>query len=172
MNSFDQMVVFFTLWLQPLQPVFILNYFIAIHLKNFYILKTYDIYWMIYLCLIYLSILLIFYNCSYGTGLVLYTVLNIFIMCLLHRCGSTSCLYHIGLSIFSATLWDPSHRISLCPSCDNMAVLHQCYWIIQYLPLESSCLSGTLSILHVQIPEKDSERRLDVLGWHLVMHNR
>lgn len=97
---------------------------------------------------------------------------NLFFISLIHRCGSTNCLYHLGLFILSTTLWDPPDWISLCPSSDNLALLHKCYWTIQYLPLESSCLSSAFSLLHVQIPKEDSERRLDVLGWHFVMHNR
>lgn len=53
-----------------------------------------------------------------------------------------------------------------------MAFVHQFYWLIQYFPLESSCLSSTFSSLYVPIFEKNSERGLDVFGWNLVVYNR
>lgn len=52
-----------------------------------------------------------------------------------------------------------------------MAVLHKHHRTVQHLLLESPCVPSTLSSLHVQIFEEDTETRLDVIGWDSAMHN-
>lgn len=47
-----------------------------------------------------------------------------------------------------------------------------CTWSLQHHPLEPTCLSSPLAILYVQIFKEDKKGRLDVLGWHSVVHHR
>ncbi|KAH8480592.1 hypothetical protein H0E87_030755, partial [Populus deltoides] len=87
-------------------------------------------------------------------------------------CSSSNHLLHLGVPFCTSTLRHASGGISLCASCFGMATVHQCPWPIQYNPLEPTCLSSSFSILHVQVLEENKERRVDVFGWNIVVHNR
>ncbi|RVW42412.1 Potassium transporter 2 [Vitis vinifera] len=87
-------------------------------------------------------------------------------------CSDSYYLLHISVSICTTTLWHTSGWILLCSSCVDLATMHQCSWLIQYIPLEPTCLSSSVPILHVQILEEDEERWMDVFGWNFIVHNR
>lgn len=74
--------------------------------------------------------------------------------------------------VCSATLWDPSGGLPIRSDSYRVASLYQRDWTVQYLLLEPKRLSGPLTILYVQVLEKDSEGRLDVSGWDSALHNR
>ena len=93
-------------------------------------------------------------------------------MCGFCRCWSPGCLCHTRISVCPSTLRDPQSRVLVCTNCDHMAFVHQFHWCIQHLPLESPCLSSTLSVLHVQIFKEDPKGRLDVLGRYTIVYDR
>lgn len=77
-----------------------------------------------------------------------------------------------GILVLLTTLRDPPDWFCVRAYCDNMAILYKCHWTIQHLLLESPCIQSTLSLLHVQVLEKDPKRWLDVLGWDSFVYNR
>lgn len=87
-------------------------------------------------------------------------------------CSDSFYLLHINVSICTTTLWHTSGWILLCSSCVDLAAMHKCFWLIQYIPLEPTCLSSSVPILHVQILKEDEERWMDVFGWNFIVHNR
>lgn len=91
---------------------------------------------------------------------------------MLCRYRSPDCLRDTGVLVLPSTLRDTPNRIPICTSSDNLAFLHQCHRSVQYRTLESVCLQGALSLLHVQILEEDTTRWLDVVGRDSAMHNR
>ncbi|KAH9605084.1 hypothetical protein KSS87_010939 [Heliosperma pusillum] len=88
------------------------------------------------------------------------------------RYRSASGLCNFDLVVRITTLWYSSRRVSVCSNRDNMASVHQLNWCVQHCALESPCVSSSLSILYVQVFEKNSKRRMDVFGWHPAVHDR
>lgn len=81
-------------------------------------------------------------------------------------------MHNSDLPFWTATLWDPPCRFPIRTGCSHMALVYQCDWGLQHLPLEPTCLPSAISLLHVQVFEKDSEKWVDVLGWNSAMYNR
>ena len=88
------------------------------------------------------------------------------------RCRSPGRLCHISNPICTSTLRNPSSRVSVRTGCNYLARVYKFDRAVQYLLLESPCLSSTLPILYVQIFEEDPKGRLDVPGRHPVMYDR
>ena len=95
-----------------------------------------------------------------------------FFRLLMCRCCCSDHLLYISMLVCIATLWHSSSWILVCTGCSCLVAVPQCTWLIQHCSLESTCLSSTFSILHVQVFEEDQEERLDVLGWNFAVHNR
>ncbi|VAI78414.1 unnamed protein product [Triticum turgidum subsp. durum] len=56
------------------------------------------------------------------------------------------------------------HKIHFRPDRDRMASMHKHDWCLQYCEMGASCVSSVISVLHVQVLEENTERRLDVTG--------
>lgn len=81
-------------------------------------------------------------------------------------------MHNSDLPFRTATLRDPPYRFPIRTDCSHMALVYQSNWALQHLPLEPACLPSTISLLHVQVFEKDSEKWVDVLRWNSAMYNR
>ncbi|KAK9151860.1 hypothetical protein Syun_010169 [Stephania yunnanensis] len=76
------------------------------------------------------------------------------------------------MSICAAALWYTSGRLPLCSNYPDMAAVHQFSWFIQHIPLESTYLSSSFTILHVSVLKEDQTKWMDVVGWDFIVHNR
>ena len=76
------------------------------------------------------------------------------------------------MPICATTLWYTQSWVSFCTNSMHLASLHKCNRPLQYHPLGPPCLSSPLAILHVPIPQEDSDWWLDVTGWNPSMCNR
>ena len=87
------------------------------------------------------------------------------------RCGTSYCLYHTGLPVCTATLRYTPGWLHFCSSGDHMAPMYNPDRCLQYYSLGTHCISSIISVLHVQVLEEDTERRLDIPGRNTAMCN-
>lgn len=120
---------------------------------------------LIYACTCVLSFMLILFCCCCRFVLLyLKLVSNSSLPLWFCRCGVASCLLHTGVPVCAATLWHSPGGIHFRPDRDRMASMHKHDWCLQYCEMGTSCVSSVISVLHVQVLEENTERRLDVPG--------